>query len=127
MSRSALLRVVVLLGGATAFLLLTWLRRSSGRASAATNADPSIGSLAADKQTLLALRNAGADLTKATEVKLLSLFSDQRGSEFGRRSSRHAFSCALRLIGQRRATRGCAYSPERSFPRRRPCMRKLFA
>src|SRR5262245_28670643 len=74
MSPSALLRIILLLGGAIAFVLLTWLRRSSGRASIAANSDASIGSLAADQQTLLALRNAGADPTKATEAHFYLYF-----------------------------------------------------
>ena len=55
--------------------LALWLRSRQTVRSAAAQADPSrIGSPDADRQTLHALRDAGADLTKPTEVNFYLYF-----------------------------------------------------
>jgi hypothetical protein len=71
-----LFRILFAVAGALAFLaVLRGLRRKHASRNAALQAP--IGSLESDRQTLVALRDAGADLTKPTEVNFYLYFPTQ--------------------------------------------------
>jgi len=71
-----LARILFVVVGTLAFLgVLVGLRRKHARKNEAPAAP--IGSLEADRQTLGALRDAGADLTKPTEVNFYLYFPTQ--------------------------------------------------
>jgi hypothetical protein len=72
------LRLVLL--AAVVLLTIAWIRARSGGAENAGPRAP-IGSLEADRQTLRALRDAGADLTKATEVNFYLYFPSQAAAD----------------------------------------------
>jgi hypothetical protein len=70
------LRILLIAITVLAFLgVMRALRRKQARPTAALHAP--IGSLEADRQTLRALRDAGADLTKPTEVHFYLYFPTQ--------------------------------------------------
>ena len=66
--------------GALATVVIMWSRRSSadGRTP---NAEFPIGDLGADQQTLRALRDAGADLTKPTEINFYLYFPTRAAAD----------------------------------------------
>jgi hypothetical protein len=70
------------------------------RSRAAPTASPSIGSADADAQTLRALRNAGADLTKATEVNYYLYFPTREAADRAAEASRSSvFASEVRRGG----------------------------
>ena len=71
-----MIRILVLLAVIAVFLVLLQVRRGK-QASSIEKAVAPIGSLEADQQTLRALRDAGADLTKPTHVNFYLYFSDR--------------------------------------------------
>jgi hypothetical protein len=71
-----MIRILVLVAVIAAFLVLVEIRRGK-QTSHIDNATAPIGSLEADQQTLRALRDAGADLTKPTQVNFYLYFSDR--------------------------------------------------
>ena len=79
MSKALLIALVVI----AALALVRFTRRSGAAAMTAP-----IGSGEADAQTLLALRNAGADLTKPTEVNFYLYFPTREAAERAADSAR---------------------------------------
>ena len=72
--------ILVILGAALAAAgIVAWTRRA--RAPGGESTQPWIGSLEADRQTLQALKNAGADLTKPTHVLFYSYFATKEIAE----------------------------------------------
>ena len=75
--RLLLLLIAVLAVG----IIIARLRSRAALSSASENARPTVGSAEADAQTLRALRDAGADLTKATEVNFYLYFPTREAAE----------------------------------------------
>lgn len=75
-----MIRILLLLAILSAFFAVLRFRRSR-ESSILTRAVAPIGSLESDQQTLRALRDAGADLTKSTEVNFYLYFPDREKAD----------------------------------------------
>lgn len=75
-----MIRILILLAVAVTVFVFVRSRRS-GRVPGVDKAVAPIGSLEADRQTLRALRDAGADLTKPTEVNFYLYFAERRDAD----------------------------------------------
>lgn len=75
-----MVRTLLVVAVLVAIILVVRTRRGN-RPSTTTQATAAIGSLEADQQTLRALRDAGANLTKPTEVNFYLYFHERAGAD----------------------------------------------